>query len=166
VSADIAKGGRERYVPVIPDLQPIWQDIHDTVNPDQFVFETREGQMSPHTLRRIVAEVAARAGIEAHIYPHLLRHAFGDHIARYAGIRNAQFLLGHANVGTTEIYTGKPTLDDLTEAVGSMTFLATPKPDGALALAAAGTPHNRRDGELLPAERLGQVLVGLREAFA
>ena len=42
-----------------------------------------------------------------------MRHAFGDHIARYAGIKNAQALLGHADVGTTQVYTGAPTLDEL-----------------------------------------------------
>jgi site-specific recombinase XerD len=42
-----------------------------------------------------------------------MRHAFGDHVARHAGIKNAQALLGHADVGTTQIYTGAPTLDEL-----------------------------------------------------
>jgi hypothetical protein len=55
-------------------------------------------------------------------HPHLLRHAFGDHIARHAGMRNAQFLLGHADVGTTESYVGRPTLDELARAVAGFTF--------------------------------------------
>ncbi|WP_028060499.1 tyrosine-type recombinase/integrase [Candidatus Solirubrobacter pratensis] len=38
-----------------------------------------------------------------------MRHAFGDHVARHAGIKNAQALLGHADVGTTQMYTGAPT---------------------------------------------------------
>jgi site-specific recombinase XerD len=44
-----------------------------------------------------------------------MRHAFGDHVARYAGIQNAQALLGHADVGTTQMYTGAPTLDELAQ---------------------------------------------------
>jgi integrase len=36
-----------------------------------------------------------------------------DHVARHAGIENAQALLGHADVGTTQMYTGAPTLDEL-----------------------------------------------------
>ena len=51
-------------------------------------------------------EIGIRAGIKAHIYPHLMRHAYGDHIARHAGMRNAQFLLGHAGIATTETYVG------------------------------------------------------------
>jgi integrase/recombinase XerC len=144
VSADIAKGARERYIPVVPDLQPVWTEIHRSVPYEGWVLPGRREGISAHGLRRVVARVAARAGIEAHVYPHLLRHAFGDHIARYAGIRNAQFLLGHANVGTTEIYTGKPTLDDLAAAVGSMTFLATPDGTTGSTLEDDGMLANRR----------------------
>jgi len=37
--------------------------------------------------------------------------------ARHAGIKNAQALLGHADVGTTQMYTGAPTLDELAKAI-------------------------------------------------
>jgi hypothetical protein len=43
-------------------------------------------------------------------------------MARYAGIRNAQFLMGHANVSTTETYLGRPTLDELKRAVAGFKF--------------------------------------------
>ena len=69
-------------------------------------------------LRSAVMELAARAGIHAHIHPHIMRHAFGDHVTRHAGIKNAQALLGHADVGTTQIYTGAPTLDELAAVAG------------------------------------------------
>jgi hypothetical protein len=69
--------------------------------------------------------VAKRAGITAHVHPHLMRHAFGDHVARYAGIKNAQALLGHATVGTTETYVGKPTLDELAAAVSARSLPRT-----------------------------------------
>jgi site-specific recombinase XerD len=51
-----------------------------------------------------------------------MRHAYGDHIARYAGIRNAQFLLGHAGIATTETYVGQPTLEELAAAVEASTL--------------------------------------------
>jgi site-specific recombinase XerD len=66
--------------------------------------------------------LAERAGIRAHVHPHVMRHAFGDHVARHAGIKNAQALLGHADVGTTQIYTGAPTLDELAAAVEGFRF--------------------------------------------
>ena len=67
-------------------------------------------------------ELAARAGIQAHVHPHMMRHAFGDHVARHAGIKNAQALLGHADVGTTQIYAGAPTLDELAAAIKGIRF--------------------------------------------
>jgi integrase len=62
------------------------------------------------------------AGISAHVHPHVMRHAFGYHVARHVGIKNAQALLGHADVGTTQIYTGAPTLDELAAAVEGFRF--------------------------------------------
>ena len=82
-----------------------------------------------------------RAGISAHIHPHLLRHAFADHIARHAGIRNAQFLLGHADIATTEIYLGQPTLDDLAGAVEGFVFGTDERTD------VLGVPRCTRSGQ-------------------
>jgi site-specific recombinase XerD len=72
-------------------------------------------------------ELASRAGIHAHVHPHLI-HAFGDHVARVAGIKNAQALLGHADVGTTQIYTGAPTLDELAAAIRGIRFAVESEP--------------------------------------
>ncbi len=77
---------------------------------------------SSQALRTLVMGVAERAGISADIHPHLLRRAYADHVARFAGIRNAQFLLGHAGIATTEIYVGRPTPDELVEALDGFSF--------------------------------------------
>jgi site-specific recombinase XerD len=138
VSADIAKGGRERWVPVIADLQHVWEQIAESVEDNHFVVPAQRGRDPPRNTQkvvlptrpasaqfvwRIVIDVARRAGIKQHIHPHLLRHAFGDHIARHAGLHVAQALLGHATVDTTaSTYVGKPTLDELAGSVTDMTF--------------------------------------------
>src|SRR5262249_874240 len=77
---------------------------------------------STQALRTLVMAVAERAGIAAHIYPHLLRHAYASHVARFADIRSAQFLLGHKDIATTELYVSRPTPDELTTALDGFTF--------------------------------------------
>jgi integrase len=137
ISADIAKGGRQRWIPVLPELEPIAGEIRETVAPDEYVIPAQRWRdpganscrgdllrrpSSSQALRTAVMELAVRAGIHAHVHPHVMRHAFGDHVARYAGIKNAQALLGHADVGTTQIYTGAPTLDELAAAIKGIRF--------------------------------------------
>ncbi len=137
VSPDIGKGKRERIVPVIPDLVPIVGEICGDVGPDEYVLpaqrfrnppfntdrqELRRRQSSSQALRQLVIDVAARAGVEVHVTPHTLRHAYADHIARKADTRVAQHLLGHAHLGTTDAYLGRPRLDDMVAAVKDATY--------------------------------------------
>ena len=137
VSPDIAKGGRQRFIPILAELEAVVASIHESVGEDDYVIAGRRPiggsnatwrevptlPSSPHALRSLVDKVAQRAGIAAHIHPHLLRHAFGDHVARQAGIRAAQATLGHASSSTTTgTYTGAPTLDELTSALAFFRF--------------------------------------------
>jgi len=134
-SPDITKGKTERWVPVLPELEPIVAEIRATVPSDHYVIasywgggrETEERDPTLPTNRvtigRIVKGVAKRAGITANIYPHLLRHAYGDHIARHAGLRAAQALMGHASVQTTaSVYVDRPGLDELSASVEGLRY--------------------------------------------
>lgn len=137
VSEDIGKGRRERWVPVLPELEPTVAECVEGVASDEFVLPHRASQihgrerrdiwdptrpMAYESLHRCVVGIGKRAGISARVTPHLLRHAYGDHIARFAGIKVAQFVLGHASVGTTERYTGQPTLDEVAIALSEFGF--------------------------------------------
>jgi len=151
VSPDIAKGGRGRWIRVLAELQDVVADIHENVGEDDYVIAARRpaGGMaqtttrevptlpcSPHALRALVKRVAQRAGIAEHIYPHLLRHAFGDHVARQAGVRAAQATLGHRSSSTTTgTYTGAPTLDELAAALAFFRYDSYPQ------AAPAAIPH-------------------------
>jgi len=133
ISPDIGKGNRGRFLPVLPELEPVVAEILEHCEHADFVVPQQRsvGGRTPNLYRDnprrhcstqalidVVAGVGERAGIPARITPHSLRHAFGDHVARQAGLRAAQEVLGHADVSTTEAtYTGGVTLDELTAAL-------------------------------------------------
>jgi integrase len=137
VSVDIAKGGRERWVPVIPDLASVVAEICQDVGEEEYVLpaqrfrdppfnrQRRDLRLRPSSsqaLRQLVMRVVRRAGIAEHVRPHDLRHAYAEHIARATDTRIAQHLLGHANLGTTDTYLGRPRIDDMVAAVKDATY--------------------------------------------
>jgi integrase/recombinase XerD len=71
------------------------------------VFLSRHGKkLTTQRIWQILKEIAAIAGFEMNVYPHLLRHSFATHLmANGADLRIIQELLGHADIATTQIYT-------------------------------------------------------------
>ncbi len=156
-SADIAKGGRERWVPVLPELEPVVNEIVALVGPGEYVTPSRrrgnpnvqtraveipDRPISATGLYKMVRTVGRRAQLGGEIGPHTLRHAFGDHVARYAGLRAAQSLLGHESVATTEgSYTGRVSLDELAVSVSGFSYRRL---SGAEALSTPDSASNAR----------------------
>ena len=66
----------------------------------------RGGRLSRQSAWTVLQTAAARAGLGAHVSPHVLRHSFATHLLDGgADVRVVQELLGHASVTTTQVYT-------------------------------------------------------------
>ncbi len=64
------------------------------------------GPLTKRSIERIVKHYAIKAGISKKVTPHVIRHCFAtDLLGNGADLRSVQALLGHANIGTTQIYT-------------------------------------------------------------
>lgn len=78
-------------------------------DPGTLFVSARGRPVARQELWRIVRARARQAGLRGG-YPHALRHSFASHLLEGgADLRSVQALLGHADIGTTEIYTHLPT---------------------------------------------------------
>ncbi len=65
-----------------------------------------EKRLTPRSVERTVQKYAKKAGITKKVTPHVIRHSFATDLLRNgADIRSVQAILGHANIGTTQVYT-------------------------------------------------------------
>jgi integrase/recombinase XerD len=110
----IGKGNKERVVPVgskaIEALNRYLQvgrpKLITPKSPGNVFLHNRGGKFAPVTLWLRIKKRVARAGVSRNITPHMLRHSFATHLMEHgADLRVIQELLGHASIGTTEIYT-------------------------------------------------------------
>jgi integrase/recombinase XerD len=110
----MGKGSKERIVP-LGEVARDWVEryfkrgrhelLDGRVSDAVFVTQRGEG-MSRQMFWVLVKRYALRAGIQAPLSPHGLRHAFATHLLNHgADLRVVQMLLGHADISTTQIYT-------------------------------------------------------------
>ncbi|MBU2063444.1 MAG: tyrosine-type recombinase/integrase, partial [Candidatus Omnitrophica bacterium] len=118
------KGSKERLVPVGAWVMPYALEHLHTARPylirntkAKLMFPTRNGwPIDSSMLHKIVNYHREKAGLSIKISPHIFRHACATHmIQQGADIRYVQELLGHEDLGSTQIYT-KVTIGDLKKA--------------------------------------------------
>ena len=110
----VGKGDKERLVPLgeeaIEWLQRyLAQARHDLLHghSSEALFPTTRGAaMTRQAFWYNLKRYTQIAGIETHLSPHTLRHAFATHLLNHgADLRVVQMLLGHVDLSTTQIYT-------------------------------------------------------------
>lgn len=118
------KGGKERMVPLSGPARralTAWVTLRDGADAKSplgklvagkgakwlFPATSAEGHMTRQAFYLLIGQIAVMAGIDpSRVSPHVIRHAFATHLLEGgADLRAIQTLLGHADLGTTEIYT-------------------------------------------------------------
>lgn len=107
----IGKGDKQRIVPVgrsaLEALQR-YLSCRATFKPvDNAFFVNRFGtRLTVRSVSKYIKQAANKCGLEGKVTPHKLRHSFATQLLiNGADLRMVQEMLGHANLGTTQIYT-------------------------------------------------------------
>lgn len=111
----VGKGDKQRIVPISPraiEELHYWMDARRAirVKPEDedyvFVSARRGRHLSRITVFHNIKLYVAAAEIGKEVSPHTFRHTFATHLLEGgASLRAIQEMLGHENIGTTEIYT-------------------------------------------------------------
>ena len=105
------KGGKQRVVPLLPVVRGAVADYVARcpwpMARDAPLFRgAKGGPLAPGMVQRAMASARIALGLPASATPHALRHSFATHLlGAGADLRALQELLGHASLGSTQIYT-------------------------------------------------------------
>ncbi|MEE4288470.1 MAG: tyrosine recombinase XerC [Erythrobacter sp.] len=105
------KGGKQRIVPILPitraAVAAYTEACPHKADPSDPLFRgAKGGPLSPGMVQRAMAQARRALGLPDTATPHALRHSFATHLlGAGADLRSLQELLGHASLGSTQIYT-------------------------------------------------------------
>ena len=110
----VGKGDKERLVPVgdaaaasLEAYRRGGRPLLAKSHPSDFLFLGRHGRgLTRQMFWYLIKKAAREAGITKPVTPHTLRHSFATHLLEHgADLRSVQLMLGHADIGTTQVYT-------------------------------------------------------------
>jgi len=104
----LGKGNKERLVMLSPRLLTVLRTYWKMERPTApYLFTGDNGKpLDPKPIRKALAKASAKAGIEKHVTPHVMRNTFATHLLENGtDLRTIQVLLGHASIRSTTIYT-------------------------------------------------------------
>lgn len=107
------KGRKERVVPYGRSAKRWLERYLTRARPelvkqanDGFFLSRRGRPMTRQRFFQLLKGYGNKAGIDRALSPHVVRHSFATHLLeRGADLRSLQLMLGHSNIGTTQIYT-------------------------------------------------------------
>lgn len=77
-----------------------------SVDCDRWKFYGNKRHISIETVYQVIKKASKRAKVLKNVHPHTFRHSFARHLVDDSvRIYDVQFLLGHADIKTTEVYT-------------------------------------------------------------
>ena len=93
------KGGKDRVIPLAPSIGQRLQNFIKGTQPDEKVFG-----LKATSIGNKITRLARKAGLDG-FHAHTMRHKFAtDLLEKGANIKVVQELLGHTDLGTTEVY--------------------------------------------------------------
>lgn len=110
----IGKGSKERIIPIGDyALKYLYIYIHEYRNKlikreiNNYLFLNNHGKkMTRQGFFKMIKKRGQEIGLTKDLSPHTLRHSFATHLLNHgADLRSIQELLGHSDIGTTQIYT-------------------------------------------------------------
>ena len=108
----LGKGSKTRRVPVgrmARAAVEAWLQVRGQLAKadETALFVSQRGtRLAPRSIEQRIQLRAQQQGMPRHVHPHMLRHSFASHMLESsADLRAVQELLGHADIGTTQIYT-------------------------------------------------------------
>jgi integrase/recombinase XerC len=105
------KGGKQRIVPLLPIVRDAVADYvakspWPVMRKEALFRGAKGGALSQGMVQKAMARARLALGLPPTATPHALRHSFATHLlGAGADLRSLQELLGHASLGSTQIYT-------------------------------------------------------------